>query len=49
MGKGFRGDPSARRRRSPDEALRDAQAIIRRFLDGESIRVIARALIVMSR
>ena len=36
------GDPTSRRRRSPDAMLRDAQEIVRRNGSGESIRDIAR-------
>lgn len=44
MTSGFRGDPSARRRRDADEVLRDAQEIVRRHLRGEHVRPIASAL-----
>ena len=44
IGKGFRGDPTARRRRAPDEVLLAAQEVIRRHGAGESRRSIARGL-----
>jgi hypothetical protein len=37
-------DPTARRRRAPDEVLLAAQDVIRRHSQGESVRSIARAL-----
>jgi hypothetical protein len=37
-------DPTARRRRAPDEVLLQAQEVIARQLQGESVRSIARAL-----
>lgn len=37
-------DPTARRRRSPDQALKDAQQIIKRHRRGEHLRPIAAAL-----
>jgi hypothetical protein len=37
-------DPTARRRRAPDEVLLAAQEVIRRHSQGESVRSIARAL-----
>jgi IclR helix-turn-helix domain len=38
------GDPTARRRRDPEQALKDAREIIRRHGQRQSIREIARAL-----
>jgi len=37
-------DPSARRRRDPDQALLDAREVVRRHLAGESVREIAAVL-----
>jgi hypothetical protein len=38
----FRGDPTARRRRDADESLETVQEVVRRHLQGESIRSIAK-------
>jgi hypothetical protein len=38
------GDPTSRRRRTPDQMLRDSQEIIRRYQAGEKDRGIARAM-----
>jgi hypothetical protein len=41
---GYRGDSTARRQRSPDQALKDAREIVRRHRRGEALRPIAAAL-----